>query len=109
MGDAVLIPAGTVHSLSDVVVFEVQENSDVTFRLFDWNHIDPRRIGLALCKSIKPWPASISSKAKLARKARWWKSQALPREKLMHCDHFGVWRISGSAVHVPVPRSLPRV
>jgi mannose-6-phosphate isomerase len=25
----------------DVVVFEVQENSDVTFRLFDWNHIDP--------------------------------------------------------------------
>ena len=24
-----------------VVVFEVQENSDVTFRLYDWDHIDP--------------------------------------------------------------------
>ena len=34
--------AGTVHSLRDVVVFEVQENSDVTFRLFDWDHIDPQ-------------------------------------------------------------------
>ena len=38
----VLIRAGTVHSLSDVVVFEVQENSDVTFRLYDWDHIDPQ-------------------------------------------------------------------
>jgi mannose-6-phosphate isomerase len=42
-GDAVLLPAGTVHSLGGgVVVFEVQQNSDVTFRLFDWNHVDPK-------------------------------------------------------------------
>ena len=33
-GDGVLIPAGSVHSLCDVVVFEVQQNSDVTFRVF---------------------------------------------------------------------------
>ena len=41
-GDGILIPAGTVHSLGDVVVFEVQENSDVTFRLYDWEHIDAK-------------------------------------------------------------------
>jgi mannose-6-phosphate isomerase len=41
-GDAVFIPAGTVHSLGgDIVVLEPQQNSDVTFRLYDWNHIDP--------------------------------------------------------------------
>jgi mannose-6-phosphate isomerase len=41
-GQGVLIQAGTVHSLGDgVMVFEVQENSDVTFRLYDWDHIDP--------------------------------------------------------------------
>lgn len=41
IGQAVLIEAGTVHSLGDgVVVFEVQENSDTTFRLYDWDHID---------------------------------------------------------------------
>jgi len=34
-------PNGTVHSLGDdVVVFEVQQNSDVTFRLYDWGHVD---------------------------------------------------------------------
>jgi len=32
--------AGTVHALGgDVVVFEVQQNSDVTFRLYDWDHV----------------------------------------------------------------------
>ena len=42
-GDGVFIPAGTVHSLGGgVVVFEVQENSDVTFRLYDWNHVDAK-------------------------------------------------------------------
>jgi len=41
-GDAIFIPAGTVHTLgNDVVVFEIQQNSDVTFRLYDWGHIDP--------------------------------------------------------------------
>ena len=41
-GDAVFIPGGTVHTLGDdVVVFEVQQNSDTTFRLYDWGHIDP--------------------------------------------------------------------
>jgi mannose-6-phosphate isomerase len=42
-GQAVMIEAGTVHSLGDgVLVFEVQENSDTTFRLFDWDHIDAK-------------------------------------------------------------------
>lgn len=43
VGQALLIPAGTVHALGDgVMVFEVQENSDVTYRLFDWDHVDAR-------------------------------------------------------------------
>jgi mannose-6-phosphate isomerase len=42
-GDGVFIPAGTVHALGgDVVVFEVQQNSDVTFRLYDWDHVDAK-------------------------------------------------------------------
>lgn len=45
-GDCVHLPAGTVHSIGpDVVVFEVQQNSDVTYRLYDWGrpremHVD---------------------------------------------------------------------
>jgi mannose-6-phosphate isomerase len=42
VGESVLITAGTVHSLGDVVVFEVQENSDVTYRLYDWDRKDKK-------------------------------------------------------------------
>ena len=42
-GDAVFLKAGTVHSLGgDVVVFEIQQNSDVTFSLYDWNRVDAK-------------------------------------------------------------------
>lgn len=40
--DALFIHSGTVHTLGGTVVFEVQENSDVTFRLYDWDRTDPK-------------------------------------------------------------------
>ena len=40
--DAVFIQSGTVHTLNGAVVFEVQENSDVTFRLYDWDRTDAK-------------------------------------------------------------------
>jgi len=41
-GDCVFIPAGTVHAIgAGLLVAEIQQSSDVTFRLFDWNRIGP--------------------------------------------------------------------
>ena len=41
VGDCFLIPPGVPHALgSGVMVAEVQTNSDLTFRLFDWNRVD---------------------------------------------------------------------
>ena len=40
-GDCVFIPAGTVHALgAGLVIAEIQQSSDTTFRLFDWNRTD---------------------------------------------------------------------
>jgi mannose-6-phosphate isomerase len=40
-GDCVFLPAGTVHAVGGgVLMAEVQETSDATFRLFDWNRRD---------------------------------------------------------------------
>jgi len=37
-GEIVFIPAGTVHALgAGLLVAEIQQSSDTTFRLFDWN------------------------------------------------------------------------
>ena len=41
-GDCVFIPAGTVHAIgAGLLVAEIQQSSDVTFRLHDWNRIGP--------------------------------------------------------------------
>jgi mannose-6-phosphate isomerase len=55
-GECYYLPSGTVHALgAGVVVAEVQTPSDVTYRVFDWNRVDPGtgrvrelQIGLAL-------------------------------------------------------------
>jgi mannose-6-phosphate isomerase len=42
VGDCLLIPAGTVHAIgAGVVVAEIQQSSDTTFRLYDWNRLGP--------------------------------------------------------------------
>src|SRR5262249_30285448 len=42
-GDLVYLPAGTIHALGGgVTVFEIQQSSDVTYRLHDWGRVDPK-------------------------------------------------------------------
>jgi mannose-6-phosphate isomerase len=41
-GDCVFVPAGTVHAVgAGILLAEVQQSSDVTFRLFDWGRVSP--------------------------------------------------------------------
>ena len=40
-GDAVYIPAGTVHAIgAGIVLYEIQQSSNVTYRFYDWNRKD---------------------------------------------------------------------
>lgn len=48
-GDALFVPSGRLHSLGGgTVVIEVQQNSDTTYRVFDWNRTgldgNPRKL-----------------------------------------------------------------
>lgn len=39
-GDVMFVPSGRVHALGGGnVVFEIQQNSDTTYRVFDWNRV----------------------------------------------------------------------
>ncbi|MCX6886350.1 MAG: class I mannose-6-phosphate isomerase [Verrucomicrobia bacterium] len=39
-GDAMFLPSGRVHALgAGMVIFEIQQNSDTTYRVFDWNRV----------------------------------------------------------------------
>lgn len=43
-GDVLFCPAGTVHAIGKgIVLAEIQENSDITYRLYDWGRVGPDR------------------------------------------------------------------
>jgi len=109
-GDGILVRAGTVHSLSDVVVFEVQENSDVTFRLYDWEHVDPKtgqhrplQVDQALA-CIDFTQGAVGTVAPAVEKVMGHK-----QERLFLCEHFGVSRIRGEAPFTVGAAEIPRV
>ena len=40
-GDSMFLPSGRVHALgAGTMIFEIQQNSDTTYRVFDWNRLE---------------------------------------------------------------------
>ena len=110
-GDGVFLPAGTVHALGgDIVVFEVQQNSDVTFRLYDWDHVDvktgqPRalQVDQALaCINFAEGAVGLVAPVVEA-------TTPVGRERLFHCEHFGLWRLRGQSPFTVGAAGVPRV
>jgi mannose-6-phosphate isomerase len=88
--DCIFLRAGTVHAIGrDTVLFEVQQTSDITYRLYDWDRVDaktgqPRELhiddGLACsnfamgpCHPVTPIPQG-------------------DREQLVACEYFRLHR-----------------
>ncbi len=110
-GQGVFIEAGVVHALGDgLVVFEIQQNSDVTFRLYDWDHVDPKtghsrplQVEQALaCIDLTQGP--ICPIAPMVEAM-----QPALRERLFDGPHFRLWRLHGAAPFVVGAADEPRV
>jgi len=87
VGDCIFIEAGTVHALgAGLVIAEIQQASDTTFRLFDWN-----RVG----KDGQPRPLHIEQSLEVTNFERGPAAPQQPqetnqpgRERLVDCDKF---------------------
>ena len=109
-GDGVLVPAGTVHSLGDVVVFEIQENSDVTFRLDDWGHVDPktgRPRALQVDQALSAIDVSQGAVKPVSPVVE--ETAPVERERLFDCDYFRLWRLRGQSPFAVGAAGAPRV
>ena len=104
-GDVVLVPAGTVHAIgAGLVIAEVQQNSDMTFRLLDYGRGRPLDVERAVAVAI-PGPAKAQKRTprNLARLPSGTQVQGThryqggasllsPRHVRSFCSHFG-WKI----------------
>ena len=97
-GDCVFLEAGTVHAIgAEILLFEVQQTSDITYRLYDWDRVDaktgqPRQLhveeALACaafdrgpCDAVKPLGVVASVNRRF--------------EKLVRCPYFTLGRHLG--------------
>jgi len=110
-GQSVLIEAGTVHALGNgLVVFEVQENSDVTFRLYDWDRIDPRT---GLCRALQVEQAlacvDFAQGAVQVAEPMPGISEPTTRKQLLSCSHFHVWHVESEVPFFVGALNMPRI
>ncbi|NQV29179.1 MAG: class I mannose-6-phosphate isomerase [Rhodopirellula sp.] len=98
-GDCVFIPAGTVHAIAEgILLAEVQQSSDMTFRLYDWGRVgadgQPRELHIEQainCSDFELGPVDCQE----------------PRpvdggQELVTCEYFTIRRYSGPG-QVPIP------
>lgn len=95
-GDSILIRAGTVHAIMDgIVLAEVQQSSNTTYRVYDWNRAGPDGVGRELhihqALQVIDWQAVEPG---------CWTPEDVPsgpgigREVVAACDKFVVERIT---------------
>ena len=95
-GDFIYIPSGRLHAIGKgLIIFEVQQNSDTTYRVFDWNRkgLDGRPRDLHIEESLE----SIDFDDRAVRSAS--RDQ---EGRLVSCEDFEVSLRSGSPDINPV-------
>lgn len=98
-GDCVFIPAGTVHALgAGLLVAEIQQASNTTFRLFDWNRVDaqgePRELHVEQSLEVIDF-SSGPRNLQTAQSLREFGGGAV-HQRLVECDKFVLDRLQSS-------------
>ncbi|MFK8111472.1 MAG: type I phosphomannose isomerase catalytic subunit [Rubripirellula sp.] len=85
-GDVVFIPAGTVHALgAGLLVAEIQQSSDTTFRLYDWDRMGadgkPRPLHIQQAIEVTDYESGpVATRRCDAQRAGW--------QAVVECDKF---------------------
>jgi len=91
-GDALLIRAGTVHALGvGVMLAEIQQASDTTYRLFDWNRLGPDGKPRAL--HVEQALEAIDFAAGPIMPVRTGAPPADADARILDCEHFALDRL----------------
>lgn len=92
-GECYFIPAGLVHALGPgLLVAEIQQSSDVTYRLWDWNRVDAQGQPRAL--HLEAGLAAVDDRLGPAPPRAPRATDDPARERLVACDKFVIDRLT---------------
>jgi mannose-6-phosphate isomerase len=103
VGDTVFMPAGTIHALGPgLLIYEVQQSSDLTYRVYDWGRPETEKRKLHIDKSLAVTNPQAGATA-----------QKLPpmsdgdRQVLASCQYFTLEMLTAQASELAIePRGL---
>lgn len=112
-GDSLFLPSGRVHALGKgLVIFEIQQNSDTTYRVFDWNRVDasgkPRQLHVdesLKCIDFEDFEPSLTN-GELKRQGDRVLTRALARHALFAVDYFEIARNGEYHERITEPRVI---
>ncbi len=94
-GDAFLIPPGTVHAiLGGIVLYEIQQSSDLTFRLHDWGRVGKGGKPREMHRKESLEVMDMGSRPRAAEPVRMVSSEQGTMEMLFACSSFELMRLS---------------
>lgn len=106
-GTTVFIPAGTVHAMgAGVLIYEVQQQSEITYRLDDWGRVDAAGVGREL--HLDDGLASVDAASRPDILAPIDRSPTSRRQLLVSCRYFALERLTvgiGDTAEVSAPGS----
>ena len=98
-GDFIQIYPGTIHAIkAGTMILETQQNSDITYRLYDYDRLSngkKRELHLDKSKDVirVPYEEKNSKKVGVSTDNSW-------MDELIHCDYYTVWRGQGKGREV---------
>ncbi|TMC56737.1 MAG: mannose-6-phosphate isomerase [Chloroflexi bacterium] len=103
-GDVVFVPAGTVHAvLKGIVLAEIQQQSDITYRFYDWNRMDdsgrPRALHVEKALRVTNFSALETHTVRPLSIC----SEAYDRDWLVACRYFAWERLNVRACTPELP------
>jgi mannose-6-phosphate isomerase len=100
-GDTIFIAPGTIHALGPgLLIYEVQQNSDLTYRVYDWDRSMTGRRKLHIEESISV--LDPDARGNIIPKDP--NNPALERKELVSCKYFTLELIAGclGSVHINI-------
>lgn len=94
-GDVFFIPAGTIHAIgAGALVAEIQENSNLTYRLYDYDRVDKsgKKRQLHIDKALEVADLHGSAEPKQPMRVLKYR-QGVASELLSRCKYFEVYRM----------------
>ncbi len=103
-GEVYFIPSGMVHAICEgIVLYELQQSSDVTYRFYDWERRDAqgKKRELHLDKALEATDVQLESHAAVPVIIS--RSDSGQRERLLDTKYFGLDRLTGCVRFVLTP------